>query len=56
MNLKLSLSNYSNGEDDADTAQIIADEASNHLKEVNRTDMELVVAEDFVEYQILKKK
>jgi len=46
----------SNGEDDADTAQIIADEASNHLKEVNRTDMELVVAEDFVEYQILKKK
>jgi len=44
------------GGDDKDSAQIILDEATKHLKEVNRADMDLLVAEDFSEYLILKKK
>ena len=50
------LNDFSKGDADTDSAQIIVDEATNHLKEVERADMELVVAEDFSEYQILKKK
>eukprot|EP00092_Neocalanus_flemingeri_P075943 GFUD01094152.1.p1 GENE.GFUD01094152.1~~GFUD01094152.1.p1 ORF type:complete len:244 (+),score=69.96 GFUD01094152.1:368-1099(+) len=46
----------SNGDEDKDTAQIIINQATNHLKEVGRADMDLLVAEDFSEYQILKKK
>lgn len=46
----------SNDVENGDSAQVIVDEASTHLKGANRADMELIVAEDFMEYQILKKK
>jgi len=42
--------------DDKDSAQIILDEATKYLKEVDRADMDLLVAEDFSEFQICKKK
>ena len=48
--------NFSIDVENGDSAQVIVDEASTHLIGANRADMELIVAEDFMEYQILKKK
>lgn len=39
-----------------ESAQVIVNEALKHLEDAHRADIELVVAEDFMEYQILKNK
>jgi len=40
---------------DGDSAQVIYDEAINRIAEYGKTDMKLIVAEDFTQYEIPKK-
>ena len=43
-------------EKDGDSAQILLDEAQRYLKDNNRSDVNVIVAEDFTEYVIHKVK
>ena len=45
-----------NNQQDSDSAQILLDEALKHLQDKDRTDVNVIVAEDFTEFVLQKNK